>query len=169
MRLLVQLVGEVAGLALLVPAGGPAVGAQGAVGQVELVMSAVAESGRGVLEGVPGGREQSPRPWLGCTCGSRHSSASSAWSGSGWETGRRHLNIIVSYDQYGLGYGSDVRVWVRSESLSREQESLEIGSTKEEKIGFIPAIRERRRKVSFTATRNKAGGQSAQVFGKVID
>jgi hypothetical protein len=41
---------------------------------------------------IPGGMEQSPRPWLGCTCGSRHSFASSASSGSGWGNGRQSLN-----------------------------------------------------------------------------
>ena len=33
----------------------------------------------------------SPRPWPGRTCGSRRSSASNAWSGSGWGSGRRSL------------------------------------------------------------------------------
>lgn len=39
----------------------------------------------------PGGKEQSPHPWRGCICGSRRSSASSAWSGWCSGTGRRRL------------------------------------------------------------------------------
>jgi hypothetical protein len=38
---------------------------------------------------------QSLLPWRECTCGSRRSSASSAWSGSRSETGRRSLNQII--------------------------------------------------------------------------
>ncbi len=39
---------------------------------------------------------QSPRPWLGCTCGNRHSFASSAWSGFGSGSGHRSLEFEVN-------------------------------------------------------------------------
>lgn len=37
------------------------------------------------------GKGRSPLPWQGYTCGSRHNSASSAWSGSCSGSGHRHL------------------------------------------------------------------------------
>jgi hypothetical protein len=49
-----------------------------------------------------GGRVRSPRPWLGCTCGSRHSFASSVWSGSGSGSGHRSLELECQLYTVGL-------------------------------------------------------------------
>ena len=52
-----------------------------------------------LISGIPGGKERNPRPWLGCTCGNRHSFASNASSGSDSGSGRRSLDICINHLQ----------------------------------------------------------------------
>lgn len=68
--------------ALTIPAVGPGLGAQGAEGVVELLLSRQMPLSCIVSSesNLPACRGGNPRPWQWYTCSSRHSSASSAWS-----------------------------------------------------------------------------------------